>query len=281
MMTLRLVKDCQVPPPSQLNPKLPPGLDEVVLKALAPTPDERYPDCGALPAGARGLHPPAAAAGQHRAPVGVPARAVRGAHRRGGGSRRSWTSSPRTRTWTQKSNPSRSRSVLRRATVVHALAALGRCAASRTRSRQVEPSSGPRPVPGRATGARSRSASRPTPALPGGARGGGAAAALVLAGAAAHLSRKPRRSRPRSRPWGPCSTPDRSPRLPVEPKPVATQGGIQSLEPLKVELGAQLRSPRGAAVQLDGPAAGVTPVSCRWRRSAPVSVTLSLTGTSR
>ena len=34
MMTLRLVKDCQVPPPSQLNPKLPPGLDEVVLRAL-------------------------------------------------------------------------------------------------------------------------------------------------------------------------------------------------------------------------------------------------------
>ncbi|MCE9669039.1 protein kinase [Myxococcus stipitatus] len=48
LMTLRLVKDCQVPKPSQLNPKLPPGLDEVVLKALAPTPEERYPDCGAF-----------------------------------------------------------------------------------------------------------------------------------------------------------------------------------------------------------------------------------------
>nr|BDT30920.1 serine/threonine protein kinase [Myxococcus sp. MH1] len=48
LMTLRLVKDCQVPRPSQLNPKLPPGLDEVVLKALAPTPEERYPDCGAF-----------------------------------------------------------------------------------------------------------------------------------------------------------------------------------------------------------------------------------------
>ncbi|MCP3136335.1 serine/threonine protein kinase [Pyxidicoccus xibeiensis] len=48
MMTLRLVKDCVVPRPSQLNPKLPPGLDEVVLKALAPTPDARYPDCGAF-----------------------------------------------------------------------------------------------------------------------------------------------------------------------------------------------------------------------------------------
>jgi serine/threonine-protein kinase len=48
MMTLRLVKDCQVPRPSQLNPRLPPGLDELLLKALAPTPDGRYRDCGAF-----------------------------------------------------------------------------------------------------------------------------------------------------------------------------------------------------------------------------------------
>ncbi|WP_049872415.1 serine/threonine protein kinase [Myxococcus hansupus] len=48
MMTLRLVKDCQVPRPSQLNPRLPPGLDEVVLKALSPSPDQRYPDCGSF-----------------------------------------------------------------------------------------------------------------------------------------------------------------------------------------------------------------------------------------
>ncbi|MFP2912306.1 serine/threonine protein kinase, partial [Pyxidicoccus sp. 3LFB2] len=48
LMTLRLVKDCQVPRPSQLNPKLPPGLDEILLKALAPTPEARYPDCGAF-----------------------------------------------------------------------------------------------------------------------------------------------------------------------------------------------------------------------------------------
>ncbi|QSQ20796.1 protein kinase [Pyxidicoccus parkwayensis] len=48
MMTLRLVKDCQVPRPSQLNPRLPPGLDEIILKALAPTPDGRYADCGAF-----------------------------------------------------------------------------------------------------------------------------------------------------------------------------------------------------------------------------------------
>ncbi|HEX8438098.1 serine/threonine-protein kinase [Archangium sp.] len=48
LMTLRLVRDCQVPPPSQLNPKLPPGLDELVLKALAPNPEARYPGCAAF-----------------------------------------------------------------------------------------------------------------------------------------------------------------------------------------------------------------------------------------
>ncbi|RKH06871.1 PEGA domain-containing protein [Corallococcus sp. CA053C] len=48
LMTLRLVRDCQIPPPSQLNPDLPPGLDDVLLKALAPTPEGRYPDCAAF-----------------------------------------------------------------------------------------------------------------------------------------------------------------------------------------------------------------------------------------
>ncbi|MDC0711137.1 serine/threonine protein kinase [Stigmatella sp. ncwal1] len=48
LMTLRLVKDCQVPYPSQLNPKLPPGLDEVVMRALEATPQKRFPDCGAF-----------------------------------------------------------------------------------------------------------------------------------------------------------------------------------------------------------------------------------------
>jgi serine/threonine-protein kinase len=48
LMTLRLVRDCQVPAPSQLNPKLPPGLDELVLKALAPSPDARFSDCAAF-----------------------------------------------------------------------------------------------------------------------------------------------------------------------------------------------------------------------------------------
>ncbi|EAU68369.1 serine/threonine-protein kinase Pkn6 [Stigmatella aurantiaca DW4/3-1] len=48
LMTLRLVKDCQVPYPSQLNPKLPPGLDEVVMRALESNPQKRFPDCGAF-----------------------------------------------------------------------------------------------------------------------------------------------------------------------------------------------------------------------------------------
>ncbi|WP_225412632.1 serine/threonine protein kinase [Stigmatella hybrida] len=48
LMTLRLVKDCQVPFPSQLNPKLPPGLDEVVMRALDAHPQKRFPDCGAF-----------------------------------------------------------------------------------------------------------------------------------------------------------------------------------------------------------------------------------------
>ena len=48
LMTLRLVRECQVPPPSQLSAQLAPDLDPLVLKALAPTPDGRYPDCGAF-----------------------------------------------------------------------------------------------------------------------------------------------------------------------------------------------------------------------------------------
>jgi serine/threonine protein kinase len=48
LMTLRLVKDCQVPFPSQLNPKLPPGLDDVVMRALEASPQKRFSDCGAF-----------------------------------------------------------------------------------------------------------------------------------------------------------------------------------------------------------------------------------------
>jgi len=48
LATLRLVVDCKVPPPSKLNPKLPQGLDLVVLQALARSPDQRFPDAAAF-----------------------------------------------------------------------------------------------------------------------------------------------------------------------------------------------------------------------------------------
>ncbi len=42
VQTLARVREAHVPPPSLLNPQLPPGLDEIVLKALAKNPDQRY-----------------------------------------------------------------------------------------------------------------------------------------------------------------------------------------------------------------------------------------------
>ncbi len=48
VMTQRLVKLCQVPPPSQLDPSLPPELDALVLKALAKKVDDRFVDAGAF-----------------------------------------------------------------------------------------------------------------------------------------------------------------------------------------------------------------------------------------
>ncbi len=48
VMTQRLVKACQVPPPSQVDPTLPVDLDPIVLKALEKNPDDRYPDAAAF-----------------------------------------------------------------------------------------------------------------------------------------------------------------------------------------------------------------------------------------
>ena len=42
VQTLARVRECNVAPPSRLNPQLPPGLDAIVLKSLAKNPDERY-----------------------------------------------------------------------------------------------------------------------------------------------------------------------------------------------------------------------------------------------
>ncbi len=48
LVTMRLVRECQVTPPSRVNASLPPGLDAVVLKALSPVPAQRFSDCGEL-----------------------------------------------------------------------------------------------------------------------------------------------------------------------------------------------------------------------------------------
>ncbi len=47
-MTLRLVKACNVPPPSSIDPKVPASLDAIVLKALERNPADRYSDCAQL-----------------------------------------------------------------------------------------------------------------------------------------------------------------------------------------------------------------------------------------
>lgn len=46
--TLSNVLKCEVVAPSTLNPDVPPDLDEIVIKALAKEPEDRYPHCGAL-----------------------------------------------------------------------------------------------------------------------------------------------------------------------------------------------------------------------------------------
>ncbi len=48
LMTQRLVKACQVPPPSEVEPSLPKAFDAVVLKSLAKDVKDRYADAGAF-----------------------------------------------------------------------------------------------------------------------------------------------------------------------------------------------------------------------------------------
>lgn len=48
LVTMRLVRECNVPLPSTLNAALPRGLDDIVLKALAAKPQLRFADTGAF-----------------------------------------------------------------------------------------------------------------------------------------------------------------------------------------------------------------------------------------
>jgi len=48
LVTMRLVRECNVPAPSAINPDLPRALDGLVLRALAAEPKDRYPDTGAF-----------------------------------------------------------------------------------------------------------------------------------------------------------------------------------------------------------------------------------------
>jgi len=61
---LELVRQCQIPPPRGLNPRIPESLENVTLKALARDADERYQDAGEMQRGLewvlRERQPPAA-----------------------------------------------------------------------------------------------------------------------------------------------------------------------------------------------------------------------------
>src|SRR5712692_872591 len=48
MITIRLVRECQVRPPSSVNPEVTSDLDALVLRALAEDPHARYPDAAAF-----------------------------------------------------------------------------------------------------------------------------------------------------------------------------------------------------------------------------------------
>jgi serine/threonine-protein kinase len=48
LATQRLVRACQVPAPSQVEPSVPTGLDPIALKALSKNREDRYPDAAAL-----------------------------------------------------------------------------------------------------------------------------------------------------------------------------------------------------------------------------------------
>ncbi|MDY7225974.1 serine/threonine protein kinase [Hyalangium rubrum] len=276
LMTLRLVKDCQVPPPSQLNPKLPPGLDEVVLRALSPTADKRYPDCGALRLALEDyiiqLRMPAS-----NAHLSAYLRELYAERIAAEADPSKLDQLAEDADLDSKSNPSRSnlRSVLVGNPSSTPSRSPGTGQSPGTRSRRavdalVGPAPAPRQEPSRGTVSMGAAPAprRRFPVVPVAV---GGAALLVLAGAAVVFLRK---SPPTEQPTPPqqhlVNVPPEQPQPPIQvPTPV---------EPSKVEL-TLISEPLGAAVQMEGLPLGVTPMKLPLTEGAPpVSLTLTLDG---
>ncbi len=277
MMTLRLVKDCQVPPPSQLNPKLPPGLDEVVLRALAPTPDKRYPDCGALRLALEDyiIQLRLAASTAHLSAYLRELYAERIAAE-SDPSKLDQLADDVDLDSKDKSNPSRSRSAAPANPATPSRSSLPSLA-PRTRSRQsVESLMGPATAQRHEVTRGTESLGRPTPArrfpvIP--AAVGGAAALMIAGAAIVFLRQKPEQPVQPPQPQVVAAQPVH----PVEPKPLPPTPPV---EPQKVELEI-LSEPSGAAVQLEGQPLGRTPMKLPLASGAPpVLLTLSLDGFS-
>ncbi|AEI63135.1 serine/threonine kinase family protein [Corallococcus macrosporus] len=276
MMTLRLVKDCQVPKPSQLNPRLPPGLDEVVLKALAPSPDQRYPDCGAfrlaLEDYALNLRLPSSSA--HLAAFLRELYADRIA---------SETDPARLDQLAEDADlDSRSNSSL--SGVPGVLGPAGRSSASRamrgspqgvpagTRSRQAAAASLPAKEKTRGTAPLARAPQEPVrriPWLPVATAGLG----LLIAGVGIVFFRSPADATPVrppvvvAVPHQPEVPPDVQPPPPIEPEPA---------RPVELPV---ITEPPGARVSVNGEERGETPLRLELEPgAAPVSVTLALSG---
>ena len=272
LMTLRLVKDCQVPPPSQLNSKLPPELDAVVLRALAATPEGRYPDCGALRMALEDyiIQQRMAASTAHLSGYLRELYAERIAAE-ADPARLDALAEDADLDSKEKSGPSRSRSGVPGVPSTPSPAE-HKSVAHRTRSRHsVEALIGPAPASRQEVTRGTEPLGRPTPPprrrFPVVPVAVGAAVALVAAGAAIVLLRKPTEL--------PVQPPPVEVAQPVQPPPVVPQPPSQ---PQKVELVLDSQ-PAGAAVQLEGQPLGVTPVKLPLAPdAAPVSVTLSLEG---
>ena len=266
MMTLRLVKDCQVPRPSQLNPRLPPGLDEVVLKALAPTADARYPDCGAFRLALEdyGLNLRLPSSSAHLA-----------AYLRDVYAERIATEADPVKLDQLAEDAdldSRSNSSLSgvpgapRSAASRVPGRVSQSPAPGTRSRQAL-AGPPPPDKTRGTASLDRRESRRIPWVPVAAAGAG----LLVAGAALVFMRGPAEATPVQPPPQVVEAP-----APAETPPPQVAARPESVQPVKLPI---ITEPAGARVSVNGEERGETPTSLTLQpNAAPVSVTLALHG---